>query len=88
MIKNNKMEKFLGGDKSDLQQKVSKIVNQDVIDTSFSHTLGIGIKNNPTKDKLLPEDIFASNDRTKNKNKKKNKCKCKDASSDGRMEKK
>ena len=87
MIKNNKMDKFLGGDKSDLQQKVSKIVNQDVIDTSFSHTLGIGIKNNPTKEKILPEDIFASNDRRKNK--KKNKCKCnKDASSNGRMEKK
>jgi hypothetical protein len=86
MIKNNKMEKFLGGDRSDLQQKVSKIVNQDVIDTSFSHTLGIGIKNNPTKEKLLPEDIFASNDRRKSN--KKNKCNCKDAESNGKLEKK
>jgi hypothetical protein len=66
-MNNSKLKHYLGEDKTDLQAKINKIVNQDYIDTSFSHTLQMGIKNAPSKDKLYPKDVFnnSSNDRKK-----------------------
>jgi hypothetical protein len=78
MLGRRKVKKMLNEGKTDLESKLNKIVNTEYIDTAFSHTLQKHIKNEKTKTKITPNEVFE----------KKNKCKCKDAKSNGRMEKK
>ena len=78
MLGKRKVKKMLGEGKTDLESKLNKIVNTEVIDTSFSHTLQKHLKQEKTKTKITPNEVFE----------KKNKCKCKNAKSNGRMEKK
>ena len=39
MLGKRKVKKMLGEGKTDLESKLNKIVNTEVIDTAFSHTL-------------------------------------------------
>jgi uncharacterized membrane protein YheB (UPF0754 family) len=78
MLGKRKVKKMLSDKPTDLESKLNKIVNTEVIDTAFSHTLQKHLKQQETKTKITPNEVFE----------KKNKCKCKNASSNGRMEKK
>jgi hypothetical protein len=58
MLGRNKVKKMLGESKTDLQQKLNKIVNQEVIDTTFSHTLSKHLKQEKKQDKMVPSEVF------------------------------
>ena len=80
MLGRRKVKKMLGEGKTDLENKLNKIVNKEIVDTAFSHTLQKHLKQENKKQYITPKDVFV--------NQKKNKCNCKNAKSDGRMEKK
>ena len=80
MLGRRKVKKMLGDKPTDLENKLNKIVNTEIVDTAFSHTLQKHLKQENKKQYITPKDVFV--------NQKKNKCKCKNAKSDGRMEKK
>jgi hypothetical protein len=58
MLGKRKVKKMLGEGKTDLESKLNKIVNTEIIDTTFSHTLQKHLKQEKTKDKVLPKDVF------------------------------
>jgi hypothetical protein len=73
MLGRNKVKKMLGESKTELQQKLNKIVNQEVIDTQFSHTLQHHLKQEKKKEKIYPKDVFEGNGKCPCDNKKDNK---------------
>lgn len=64
---------MLGGDKSVLESKISKITNTEIIDEAFSHTLKKHLKQEKKNNKLLPKDIFEGKCGCDKKDKKKKK---------------
>jgi hypothetical protein len=93
MLGRRKVKKMLGYEKTDLESKLNKIVNTEVIDTSLSHTLQKHMKVENKKQYITPNDVFEGKgkcpcDEARKSNKKKNKSYSKNAKSNGRMEKK
>jgi len=69
MLGKRKVKKMLGESKTDLESKLNKIVNTEIIDTTFSHTLQKHMKQEKSKDKVLPKDVFEGCGCKKNKKK-------------------
>lgn len=90
MLGRRKVKKMLGYEKTDLESKLNKIVNTEVIDTALSHTLQKHMKVESKKQYITPNDVFdfAESKKCPCDNKKKNKSYSKNAKSNGRMEKK